>query len=112
MVLVVVTFSRQNLDLSITFMFTVCVLCMANIEQSYIEVYFVPLSYFFGFIFLNSMSFPQILAVGAEPLLTRFNMNGDIVSQIQCAPTSAFSVSLHPSGVSSVFTDLFVVSLV
>lgn len=26
-------------------------------------------------------------------------MNGDIISQIQCAPQSAFSMSLHPSGV-------------
>ncbi|EYU28377.1 hypothetical protein MIMGU_mgv1a008589mg [Erythranthe guttata] len=44
----------------------------------------------------------QILAVGAEPLLTRLNMNGDILSQIQCAPQSAFSLSLHPSGVTAV----------
>lgn len=51
------------------------------------------------------MSFPQILAVGADPLLTRLNMNGDIISQIPCAPTSAFSISLHPSGVSSVLID-------
>ncbi|KAK7840373.1 tho complex subunit 6 [Quercus suber] len=40
----------------------------------------------------------QILAVGAEPLLCRFDINGAILSQIQCAPPSAFSVSLHPSG--------------
>ncbi|KAL3532644.1 hypothetical protein ACH5RR_006165 [Cinchona calisaya] len=44
----------------------------------------------------------QILAVGAEPLLSRFNMSGDIVSQIQCAPQSAFSASLHSSGVVAV----------
>ncbi|PON84437.1 WD repeat containing protein [Trema orientale] len=44
----------------------------------------------------------QILAVGAEPLLYRFNINGEILSQIQCAPQSAFSVSLHPSGVTAV----------
>ncbi|XP_051149391.1 THO complex subunit 6 [Andrographis paniculata] len=44
----------------------------------------------------------QILAVGAEPLLTRLNMNGELLSQIQCAPQSAFSVSLHSSGVSAV----------
>lgn len=50
---------------------------------------------------LCTMSFPQILAVGAEPLLTRLNMNGDIISQIQCAPQSAFSISLHSSGVCS-----------
>ncbi|KAF4348476.1 hypothetical protein F8388_001887, partial [Cannabis sativa] len=40
----------------------------------------------------------QILAVVAELLLNRFNINGEILSQIQCAPQSAFSVSLHPSG--------------
>ncbi|KAJ7979318.1 THO complex subunit 6 [Quillaja saponaria] len=44
----------------------------------------------------------QILAVGAEPLLYRFDMNGAILSHIQCAPPSAFSVSLHPSGVTAV----------
>ncbi|KAL0333752.1 UNVERIFIED_CONTAM: THO complex subunit [Sesamum angustifolium] len=44
----------------------------------------------------------QILAVGAEPLLTRLNMNGEILSRIQCAPQSAFSISLHPSGVTAV----------
>nr|POE63991.1 tho complex subunit 6 [Quercus suber] len=44
----------------------------------------------------------QILAVGAEPLLCRFDINGAILSQIQCAPPSAFSVSLHPSGVTAV----------
>ncbi|KAL6984637.1 hypothetical protein U1Q18_018012 [Sarracenia purpurea var. burkii] len=44
----------------------------------------------------------QILAVGGEPLLSRFDMNGVILSQIQCAPQSAFSVSLHPVGVTAV----------
>ncbi|KAL5572441.1 hypothetical protein UlMin_022038 [Ulmus minor] len=44
----------------------------------------------------------QILAVGAEPLLYHFNINGAILSQIQCAPSSAFSVSIHPSGVTAV----------
>ncbi|KAK4432878.1 THO complex subunit [Sesamum alatum] len=44
----------------------------------------------------------QILAVGAEPLLTRLNMNGEILSRIQCAPQSAFCISLHPSGVTAV----------
>ncbi|XP_022754863.1 eukaryotic initiation factor 4A-15-like isoform X3 [Durio zibethinus] len=39
----------------------------------------------------------QILAVGADPVLNRFDMNGTTLSQIQCAPQSAFSVSLHPS---------------
>ncbi|KAJ4953697.1 hypothetical protein NE237_030529 [Protea cynaroides] len=44
----------------------------------------------------------QILAVGAEPVLSRLNIDGMILSQIQCAPQSAFSVSLHPSGVLAV----------
>ncbi|KAJ4708684.1 THO complex subunit 6-like [Melia azedarach] len=44
----------------------------------------------------------QILSVGAEPLLNRSDINGVILSQIQCAPQSVFSVSRHPSGVVSV----------
>ncbi|KAG8367207.1 hypothetical protein BUALT_Bualt16G0048600 [Buddleja alternifolia] len=44
----------------------------------------------------------QILAVGAEPSLSRLNMNGDVLSLIQCAPQSVFSISLHPSGVTAV----------
>ncbi|KAL6491558.1 hypothetical protein OROGR_034306 [Orobanche gracilis] len=40
----------------------------------------------------------QIPAVGSEPLLSRLNMSGDILSQIQVAPQPAFSISLHPSG--------------
>lgn len=44
----------------------------------------------------------QILAVGAEPVLSRFNMDGMVLSKIQCAPQSAFSVSVHPSGVTAV----------
>ncbi|XP_057500018.1 THO complex subunit 6-like isoform X2 [Actinidia eriantha] len=44
----------------------------------------------------------QILAVGAEPLLSRYDMNGVILSQIQCAPQSVFSISLHPASVTSV----------
>ncbi|KAM7513004.1 hypothetical protein LguiB_011879 [Lonicera macranthoides] len=44
----------------------------------------------------------QILAVGGEPLLSRFDMNGDTLSRIQCIPQSAFSISLHPSGVTAV----------
>ncbi|KAJ8751076.1 hypothetical protein K2173_016257 [Erythroxylum novogranatense] len=44
----------------------------------------------------------QILAVGAEPLLSRFDISGAILSQIPCAPQSAFSVSVHPSGVTAV----------
>ncbi|KAL6005961.1 hypothetical protein ACLOJK_040006 [Asimina triloba] len=50
-----------------------------------------------------TLFFAQILAVGAEPFLTRFNISGTVLSQIQCAPQSAFSVSLHPSGVCSLF---------
>ncbi|CAL9027632.1 unnamed protein product [Prunus brigantina] len=44
----------------------------------------------------------QVLAVGAEPLLCRYDINGAILSQMQCAPQSAFSVSLHASGVTAV----------
>ncbi|KAI5674347.1 hypothetical protein M9H77_14711 [Catharanthus roseus] len=44
----------------------------------------------------------QILAVGAEALLNRYDMNGNIISQIHCAPQSAFSIALHPSGVAAV----------
>lgn len=43
----------------------------------------------------------QILTVGADPILNRFDMNGAILSQIPCAPPSAFSISLHPAGVCS-----------
>ncbi|KAI7725651.1 hypothetical protein M8C21_001676, partial [Ambrosia artemisiifolia] len=41
----------------------------------------------------------QILAVGAEPVLSRYDINGVMLSQIQCVPRSTFSVSLHSSGV-------------
>ncbi|XP_010541078.1 PREDICTED: THO complex subunit 6 [Tarenaya hassleriana] len=44
----------------------------------------------------------QILAVGAGPLLRRFDLNGASLSQVECAPHSAFSVSLHASGVVAV----------
>ncbi|KAL9682021.1 hypothetical protein QQ045_013814 [Rhodiola kirilowii] len=44
----------------------------------------------------------QIMAVGTEHFLTKFNMDGDILSQVQCAPESAFSISLHSSGVTAV----------
>ncbi|KAF6152293.1 hypothetical protein GIB67_005947 [Kingdonia uniflora] len=44
----------------------------------------------------------QILAVGAEPVLTRFDMNGAALSVIQCAPQSVFSIALHTSGVTAV----------
>ncbi|KAH9616323.1 hypothetical protein KSS87_009396 [Heliosperma pusillum] len=44
----------------------------------------------------------NILLVGASPILSRMDMNGKILSQIKCAPESAFSVSLHQPGVSSV----------
>lgn len=44
----------------------------------------------------------QVLVVGAEPLLSRFDLNGDIISQIPCAPQSSFSISVHPSGVTAV----------
>ncbi|KAL9250647.1 THO complex subunit 6-like protein [Drosera capensis] len=41
----------------------------------------------------------QVIAVGAEPLVSRYDMNAEILSQIQCAPHSVFSISLHSSGV-------------
>lgn len=44
----------------------------------------------------------QIMGVGSEPLLTRYDMNGNILSQVQCAPPSIFSIALHPSGVAAV----------
>jgi len=44
----------------------------------------------------------QILAVGAEPVLSRFTINGTILSQIECAPQSAFSISNHSSGMAAV----------
>ncbi|KAL0643602.1 hypothetical protein Bca4012_041892 [Brassica carinata] len=44
-----------------------------------------------GCSFTNAISVdPQILSVGAEPLLRRLDLNGALLSQIQCAPTSAF----------------------
>ncbi|XP_010468756.1 PREDICTED: THO complex subunit 6-like [Camelina sativa] len=44
----------------------------------------------------------QILTVGAEPLLRRFDLNGALLSQIHCAPCSVFSISMHPAGVVAV----------
>uniref|UniRef100_A0A7N0TVV5 THO complex subunit 6 n=1 Tax=Kalanchoe fedtschenkoi TaxID=63787 RepID=A0A7N0TVV5_KALFE len=44
----------------------------------------------------------QIMTVGTGNLLKKFNIDGSILSQIQCAPVSAFSVSLHSSGVTAV----------
>ncbi|KAJ8568730.1 hypothetical protein K7X08_030952 [Anisodus acutangulus] len=44
----------------------------------------------------------QVLAVGAEPLLSRFDLNRDIISPIPCASQSLFSISAHPSGATAV----------
>lgn len=44
----------------------------------------------------------QILAVGSEPVLRCFNINGKVLSKIQCAPSSAYSISVHSSGVCAV----------
>ncbi|KMZ61395.1 WD repeat-containing protein DWA1 [Zostera marina] len=44
----------------------------------------------------------QILAVGSEPVLTRFGINGSVLSQIHCAPQSAFTISSHPSGITAI----------
>ncbi|KAL9325868.1 hypothetical protein ACSQ67_006513 [Phaseolus vulgaris] len=43
-----------------------------------------------------------ILTVGTDPVVNRFDMNGTILSQIQCAPSSSFSISLHSAGVMAV----------
>jgi hypothetical protein len=32
-------------------------------------------------------------------VLSRYSINGSLISQVKCAPSSPFSVSLHPSGV-------------
>ncbi|CAI0387328.1 unnamed protein product [Linum tenue] len=39
---------------------------------------------------------------GSEPFLSLFDLNGKILSRIPCAPQSAFSVSLHSSGVTAI----------
>ncbi|XP_074280737.1 THO complex subunit 6 [Silene latifolia] len=44
----------------------------------------------------------NILLVGASPILSRMDMSGKILSQIKCAPESAFSVSLHQPGIVAV----------
>ncbi|KAK9697249.1 hypothetical protein RND81_08G024900 [Saponaria officinalis] len=44
----------------------------------------------------------NLLVVGASPILSRMDMSGKILSQIRCAPESAFSVSLHQSGIVAV----------
>ncbi|KAH7686459.1 WD40 repeat protein [Dioscorea alata] len=49
-----------------------------------------------------SESWLHILAVGSEPILRRYSINGKALSKIQCAPQSAFSVSYHSSGITAV----------
>lgn len=44
----------------------------------------------------------KIVAVGAQPLLSRFSFSGKVISQVSCAPLSAYSVEVHPSGVTTV----------
>ncbi|KAI4377801.1 hypothetical protein MLD38_015376 [Melastoma candidum] len=44
----------------------------------------------------------EILAVGAQPVINRYAMDGALLSQNQCAPQSVFSISLHQSGVIAV----------
>ncbi|KAM0932519.1 putative transcription factor WD40-like family [Dioscorea sansibarensis] len=44
----------------------------------------------------------HILAVGSEPILRRYSINGKALSKIQCAPQSAFSISFHSSGITAV----------
>lgn len=57
------------------------------------------------FSMFDCLAFPifQIVAAGSEPILKRFSINGTVLSQIQCAPQSVFSIALHPSGVCSSF---------
>ncbi|KAK4759264.1 hypothetical protein SAY87_022395 [Trapa incisa] len=49
----------------------------------------------------------QILEVGAAPVLSRFDMKGNVLSQIHCAPQLSFSISLHHSGVCSSYPSSF-----
>ncbi|CAI0387919.1 unnamed protein product [Linum tenue] len=49
----------------------------------------------------------QVLAVGSEPFLSLFDLNGKILSRIPCTPQSAFSGSLHSSGVTSLSEYIF-----
>ncbi|XP_057820753.1 THO complex subunit 6 isoform X2 [Cryptomeria japonica] len=44
----------------------------------------------------------QIVAVGAQPLLSRFSFGGKVLSQVNCAPSSAYSLEVHNSGVTAV----------
>jgi hypothetical protein len=44
----------------------------------------------------------QILTVGTQPILSRWSFGGTLLSQAVCAPLSAFSVSVHPSGLTAV----------
>ncbi|CAA7402890.1 unnamed protein product [Spirodela intermedia] len=44
----------------------------------------------------------QILAVGSSPVLTRYSISGTVISQMHCAPKSAFSVSSRSSGLVAV----------
>ncbi|CAA6666126.1 unnamed protein product [Spirodela intermedia] len=44
----------------------------------------------------------DILAVGSSPVLTRYSISGTVISQMHCAPKSAFSVSSRSSGLVAV----------
>jgi len=44
----------------------------------------------------------QIVTVGTQPILSRWSFGGTLLSQAVCAPLSAFSVSVHPSGLTAV----------
>eukprot|EP00252_Welwitschia_mirabilis_P000438 TRINITY_DN10436_c0_g1_i1.p1 TRINITY_DN10436_c0_g1~~TRINITY_DN10436_c0_g1_i1.p1 ORF type:complete len:377 (-),score=71.80 TRINITY_DN10436_c0_g1_i1:22-1152(-) len=44
----------------------------------------------------------QIVEVGAQPFLSRFSFNGKVLSKVSCAPSSAYSVEVHNSGVTLV----------
>ncbi|CAI0387918.1 unnamed protein product [Linum tenue] len=56
---------------------------------------------------LDSSNSWLVLAVGSEPFLSLFDLNGKILSRIPCTPQSAFSGSLHSSGVTSLSEYIF-----
>lgn len=79
-------------------------LTVIHFTFSCLQMYRVLLLHYLTHFFIG-----QILAVGASSMLSRMDMNGKILSQIRCAPESAFSVSLHQSGVCSLNLLVFVI---
>lgn len=52
---------------------------------------------------LHTLTYVQIVTVGAQPHLSRWSFGGNLLSQVKIAPPSALSVSVHSSGVSQDF---------